>query len=52
MASLIFAFLTFLFGYGLGRWGWDNIKAWAVGAAAAVAAWWDQISGFVTGLVG
>lgn len=50
MASLIFAFLTFLFGYGLGRHGWDNIKAWAVGTAAAVAAWWETASEFVTGI--
>ena len=50
MAPLIFALLTFAFGYALGRWGWDNMKAWAVGAAALVASYWESVTAFFTGL--
>ena len=49
---MIFALRTFAFGYALGRWGFANIKAWAVGAAAAVAAYWESVTAFFAGLVG
>lgn len=52
MTSLILAFLIFAFGYSLGRWGWDNMKAWAVGAAALVASYWESVTAFFAGLVG
>lgn len=52
MASFIFAALMFAFGYGLGRYGWGNIKAWFLGLAASIAAGWESVEAFIAGFMG